>query len=847
MPVFENEEDQRVARVLATILLAILVAGPVFIIVSVLLQEWVAVGGLAALMVALVCIWALIRRGRLLWASMVLTVAVLALVTVVITDGQGIHDVTIVVYPAVIVLASLVLQRRPFVIVTLLTIASVGWAVFGAMAGWYLPQPHTVGNPGDFINVAMVLGLTALLVYYLADNMRNSLRQAQREIADRQETEIKLRASETRFRALVEDSWEALTLLTADGRVTYESPAARRLLGYTLGERLGRSAFSVIHPSDIARGRDVFATFLRRPGQSYTTELRVRHQDGRWVWVQLALTNMLQVPEVGAVVIHARDISQRRQSEEQLRGRLAELEAVARVSTTLRGARGPDELLPLVLDEILALLATDTGSMTLHDGLRESGRNVVRRGWFTALEPAQLPPVDGVAAHVYATGQLYRTPEFAADPHSHLSAQPAFPPGWGGACVPIRAGQEIVGLMYVAVRCPRELTDDEARLLTTLAEIGGNALHRARLHAVTERDLQRLAALRAIDQAISANFDVRVSLNILLEQVTTHLGADAAAVLRLSPRTQALEFAAGHGIDNPLMTMTTLYPGAGYAERLIREQRRLSLPDLSLSAGSAAGLRLPQAGSFRAYHAVPLLAKGQVKGILEVYHHQPFAPGPDWLDLLDELAGQAAIAIDNAELFESLQQSNAELAQAYDATIEGWALALDLRERETGNHARRVTEIAVRLAQKAGITGEALVQFRRGALLHDIGKMGVPDSILLNPSSLSAEEWAIMRQHTEYAYDLLSAIAYLHPARDIPYRHHEKWDGTGYPGGLKGDAIPLAARLFAVVDVWDALRSNRPYRPSWPNERVRAYLREQAGRHFDPQFVELFLDMIGSD
>jgi HD-GYP domain-containing protein (c-di-GMP phosphodiesterase class II) len=152
----------------------------------------------------------------------------------------------------------------------------------------------------------------------------------------------------------------------------------------------------------------------------------------------------------------------------------------------------------------------------------------------------------------------------------------------------------------------------------------------------------------------------------------------------------------------------------------------------------------------------------------------------------------------------------------------------------------------VRLAQKAGLSGEALVQFRRGALLHDIGKMGVPDSILLKPGPLNDEEWASMRRHTEYAYDLLSAIAYLHPARDIPFRHHEKWDGTGYPGGLKGEAIPLAARLFAVVDVWDALRSDRPYRPSWPDERVRAYLREQAGRHFDPRFVELFLDMLGA-
>ncbi len=189
----------------------------------------------------------------------------------------------------------------------------------------------------------------------------------------------------------------------------------------------------------------------------------------------------------------------------------------------------------------------------------------------------------------------------------------------------------------------------------------------------------------------------------------------------------------------------------------------------------------------------------------------------------------------------ALEQAHAELLVAYDATIEGWVMALDLRDKETEGHSRRVTEMTVSLARAAGLTEPELVHLRRGALLHDIGKLGVPDAILLKPGRLTAEEFAVMKRHPQYAYDMLSPVAYLLPALDIPYCHHEKWDGSGYPRGLAGEDIPLAARLFAAVDVWDALRSDRPYRPAWPLAEVAAYVGAESGKHFDPAVVELFL------
>jgi len=192
----------------------------------------------------------------------------------------------------------------------------------------------------------------------------------------------------------------------------------------------------------------------------------------------------------------------------------------------------------------------------------------------------------------------------------------------------------------------------------------------------------------------------------------------------------------------------------------------------------------------------------------------------------------------------NLERAHTELMTAYDATIAGWSHALDLRDKETEGHSQRVTLLTLKLAETFGMTQEELIHIRRGALLHDIGKLGVPDSILHKPDKLSEAEWEIMRRHPQYAYDMLYPIDYLHPALSIPYCHHEKWDGTGYPRGLKGEEIPQSARLFAIADVWDALTSDRPYRPAMSEEFASNYVQEQSGKHFQPQVVELFLKMI---
>jgi HD-GYP domain-containing protein (c-di-GMP phosphodiesterase class II) len=377
-----------------------------------------------------------------------------------------------------------------------------------------------------------------------------------------------------------------------------------------------------------------------------------------------------------------------------------------------------------------------------------------------------------------------------------------------------------------------------------LAAHAAVAVVNTRLFKDARRRLEQLEALRAVDLAITGSTDLRVTLDVLLWEITRQLGVDAALVLLLDGHRQVLEYAASRGFHTATLRYTRLRVGEGNAGRAALSRQIVAIPNIAEAPGTFTHAPTFKQEGFRAYYAAPLLAKGEVKGVLEIFHRARLDPDEEWVSFLETLAGQAALAIDNASLFQDLQRSNAELSLAYDATLAGWSHALDLRDRETEGHTQRVTETTLRLAARMNVPEASLVHLRRGALLHDIGKMGIPDSILHKPGPLSDEEWVIMRKHPTYAYEMLAPIAYLRSALDIPYCHHEKWDGSGYPRGLKGEAIPLAARIFAVVDVWDALCSDRPYRKGWPPDEVLAHIRAGVRTHFDPRVVEAFLQLM---
>jgi PAS domain S-box-containing protein/putative nucleotidyltransferase with HDIG domain len=373
--------------------------------------------------------------------------------------------------------------------------------------------------------------------------------------------------------------------------------------------------------------------------------------------------------------------------------------------------------------------------------------------------------------------------------------------------------------------------------------LSNDITERVEAKARLETQVRRLAALRAIDIAITGSVDLRIALGVVLDQTMAQLGVDAACVSLLDPHTHTMNHAAGAGLRTRAFEECAVRLGEGLEARACREGRVVHVHEPGHSPEVARAAAMAEEGVVE-YHGAPLVAKGRVVGMLEVFFRAPRAVDDEWRSYLETLAGQTAIAVDSAQLFENLQHSHVDLTRAYDATIEGWSRALDLRDKETEGHSQRVTALTIRMARALGIEGAELAHIRRGALLHDIGKMGVPDGILLKPGPLTDEEMDVIRRHPQLAYDLLSPIVFLRPALDIPYCHHEKWDGTGYPRGLKGEQIPLAARLFAAVDIWDALRSDRPYRSAWPEQKAIDFISSLAGTHLEASVVELFLRVI---
>jgi len=362
----------------------------------------------------------------------------------------------------------------------------------------------------------------------------------------------------------------------------------------------------------------------------------------------------------------------------------------------------------------------------------------------------------------------------------------------------------------------------------------------ARIHS------RRTGVLLKVASRLNAELDLEKVHAVICEEACNALNVKMSAYQSYDGNNRRFRLTASLGVPKKLARVV-----AGLSREefdiLIREFGKIGvIPDLAAVPEQPYAQPLLH-HNLRSFAYAVVERKGILLGIISAGDVGDKVDLPeDAVALLAGLADQAAVALDNAELFSSLERANIDLLQAYDATIKGWAHALDLKDHETEDHSRRVTEIAVGIARKMNIKDEELDHLRRGALLHDIGKMGIPDSILRKPGELTEEEWVLMRQHPVHAFNMLAAVDYLRPAMDIPYCHHEKWDGSGYPRGLKGEAIPLPARIFAVVDVYDALTIDRPYRKAWSREKALAHIKKESGSHFDPQVVELFLNVYGN-
>ena len=662
------------------------------------------------------------------------------------------------------------------------------------------------------------------------------------EALARKQMEENLRESEQKLSSILNNLKDVIwSLSLPDRSLFYVSPSVEKMYGRSAEEFVKNPSLwqESIHPDDQHLAEKALAQ-LYDEGTA-ERENRIVRPDGSIVWIhdksQLVYDeNNIPVRIEGI----ASDITDRKQAEETLKKRFSELEGVYTVSSSLRTAETLDEMLALLLDETLNVLDTEAGAICLYNSNNGQLGFTATEGWFEGMDDVFLKPGDGLAGKVFASGKVLVSREYAKD--SRVKYTEKIPEGWGGVCLPLRAeSDDVVGTLFVSVQLPREIGSEELKLLNSLTEMAGTAIHRIGLYEKNLRHLEQLKALRNIDMAITGSMDLRVTFKVVLDEVTRLLNVDAAAILRLDPQNGVLKYEAWKGfrIVNP--AKISLNMGEGLAGQAAMERKPVRVANLCKFAGDPVQVPLLEKEDAHSYYAVPLINKGRVEGVLEIFHREPLGANEEWLEFLETLGGQAAIAIDNGEMIQNMANTNFKLVQAYDKTIKGWAHALDLRDKRTEDHSQRVTEMTVNIARNLGMNKVELGHIRRGALLHDIGKMGLPDSILLKPGPLTKKEWKIMKQHPVWAFEMLSPIEYLRPALDIPYCHHEKWDGTGYPRGIKGEEIPLGARIFAVVDVYDALLSDRPYRKAWSEEEALKYIRQEVGRHFDPKVVELFL------
>ncbi len=572
-----------------------------------------------------------------------------------------------------------------------------------------------------------------------------------RDITERKRLELAQAEDERRLRDLLQNSADGITLLDADGRVIWESPATTNTQGYYPVQWIGKEVLQLVHPDDVPELRTVLDELARAPSTRATVTFRVRTVSGAWMWMEGILTNKLADPAVRAIVVNYRDITDRKQAQEQL------------------AASGGRTAHPL---------SAMTDVVIVYD----------REGRYVSVAPTGTtalvrPPNELLGRRVHEIFPPEQADFFVDKINTVLEL---------GTADQFEYGLQIQGqeLWFAAGAAP--LSRD------TVIWVAHDITRRRSSERAMSQQLGQLQALHAIDQAIAGSTSVHVVLSVILGQVLSRLSADAADVLMYNADLLLLEYASGAGFRTEALQNTRLSIGQGYAGQAALDRQLVSIADLrnqvteALRSPAFAPEGLLSQEGFGAYFAVPLIAKGRLTGVLEVFKRAPFEAPPEWLTFLRTLAQEAAIAIDNTALFEELQRTNTQLSMAYDATIEGWSKALDLRDKETEGHTQRVTEIALALARRMGLAEAELHDLRRGALLHDIGKMGVPDSILHKPGPLTEEEWALMKRHPALAQEMLAPVQYLERGAGRAALPPRVVGRHGLPTRPQGGADPVA-------------------------------------------------------
>ena len=640
--------------------------------------------------------------------------------------------------------------------------------------------------------------------------LEESNEQLEVEIWNRQKTEKALRDSEARYRLTFDHIGIGIAHVLPTGEIVKVNPQMSVIFDFSENDLLGMDV-DELNPPDVERNNiGLVEQVTSQEIPFITTEERFTRKNGEVFWGNLTVSAVFDThSEVDYYIVVIEDITDKKIAEKAARKSeylLIKAQRIAHLGSFEYNIPEDTSHLSEELINIFGLSAVDQNDRNWLDLLQES----VRKGDFERLK-TQIQKVISEGTEFLDEIKIIR-PD---GEERFVSIEIISEPDQKGSIV---------------------------HLYGTVQDITKRKLAEQQL----QRQLDRLDALRTVDITITSSMDINVVFNVLLDQVVDKLGVDAAAIVLVSAGINSLEYVASRGFQLFELSKKSFRITECLAGQVVLLRKTVQLTDLGTNQGQQKRIPIAFDETLHFYLGVPLIAKGEIRGVLEIYNSDEIEDDPEWWNFLEMLATQTALAIDNATLFRNLQRSNIDLLLSYDKTLESWAQALELRGLETQGHTKRVTDLAIQLARAMGINGEDLIHIRRGSLLHDIGKMGIPDEILLKRGPLDVEERRRVEKHPDLANQWLTSISFLKLAKEIPYAHHEKWDGSGYPNGLSREQIPLAARIFAVVDIWDTLSNNRPYQSAWTKANIIDYLVEQRGKHFDPQVVDVFLEIIAS-
>ncbi len=655
-----------------------------------------------------------------------------------------------------------------------------------------------------------------------------------RDISDRVRASMEM----SRLAGVVQQAAETIILTDMEGDITYINPYGEMVTGYRAEEVIGQNPR--MFKSGMQDGefyKQLWQTLMS--GAPWNGVLANRRKDGSLLYENATIFPVKdENDKLFGYAAVKRDITLEIQRER-------EMQAIVSVSTALRKAVTRDEMLPIVLDQLNEILSTTDAAIAFYEPQAAQIYIELSRGNLRDYTGLRMDAGKGISGYIFQKGQPFQTGD--------IRNEPGFQPvvNVDGFCAvigsPLIAQGEAIGVLWVGRSLP--FTPGEFRVFQAVADMSANAIHRATLHERTLRYAEQTVAITAAGRAMAEI----LNLSQIFEHLSISVNELVPGIAVLSILQPDIElntcqciYASCEGQDLDVGSMPIIQMGESDNDPFVRAIR--SHEPVVMASLQDAGLNLASLGCLP-YEGgsgviVPLVARGKVLALLSLVSPLKNRFNHEDAGLLALMGSTAATAIENADLYQGLQHSNWELLEAYEQTLEGWSKALDLRDRETENHTQRVTNMTILLGRELGLSNERLVHVRRGAMLHDIGKLGVQDKILLKNGPLTDEEWDEMRRHPGHAYDMLAPIAYLRSALNIPFCHHEKWDGSGYPRGLKGEEIPLEARIFAIIDVYDALTNHRPYRPAWPRSQAVQYIRDQSGKHFDPDLVQVFLRVI---